>query len=128
MFYVHAEGGAVAEVVLDEVSLEGETSHLTRDLLGSVSLTTGKTGVPEDRQRYDPFGRRVDEQGLTTTATPDVPLGFTGHRHDDDLGLIDMKGRVYDPVLRRFLTPDPIVGDVLHGQSFNRYSYVLNNP
>jgi hypothetical protein len=39
-----------------------------------------------------------------------------------------MKGRIYDPQLGRFLTPDPIVGAPLYGQSWNPYSYVLNNP
>jgi RHS repeat-associated protein len=57
-----------------------------------------------------------------------VPLGFAGLRHDDDLGLVDMRGRVYDPTLRRFLTPDPHVTDPLWGQSYNRYSYVVNDP
>lgn len=128
VFYVQAEGGTIAEVVFDEGTTEEETRHLTRDLIGSVSLATGKNGALVERTLFDPFGRRVDEEGLTTSTLPEVPLGFTGHRHDDELGLIDMKGRIYDPVLRRFLTPDPIVGDVLYGQSFNRYSYVLNNP
>jgi hypothetical protein len=39
-----------------------------------------------------------------------------------------MGGRMYDPVLGRFLSPDPFVADVLDGQALNRYSYVLNNP
>jgi hypothetical protein len=39
-----------------------------------------------------------------------------------------MKGRIYDPKLGRFLTPDPIVPRPLFGQSWNGYSYVLNNP
>ena len=34
--------------------------------------------------------------------------GYTGHEHDDEFGLINMKGRIYDPEARRFLTPDPI--------------------
>jgi RHS repeat-associated protein len=50
------------------------------------------------------------------------------HRHDDELGLIDMRGRVYDPAQKRFLSPDPRVTDPLFGQNYNRYSYVLNNP
>jgi RHS repeat-associated protein len=60
--------------------------------------------------------------------TPAVEVGFTGHPHDDDLGLIDMRGRVYDPAIRRFLTPDPLVSFPLFGQAYNLYSYVLNNP
>jgi hypothetical protein len=39
-----------------------------------------------------------------------------------------MRGRVYDPALRRFITPDPHVTDPLDGQSYNRYSYVANDP
>ena len=39
-----------------------------------------------------------------------------------------MKGRILDPKLGRFLTTDPIVSAPLFGQSYNPYSYVLNNP
>jgi hypothetical protein len=39
-----------------------------------------------------------------------------------------MNGRVYDPVLARFMTPDPGVPYPFNLQSFNRYSYALNNP
>ena len=39
-----------------------------------------------------------------------------------------MNGRVYDPRLGRFLSPDPIVGDPTSSQSWNLYSYVGNNP
>jgi RHS repeat-associated protein len=44
------------------------------------------------------------------------------------LGLINMTGRIYDPALRRFLTPDPFVQAPLFSQSHNPYSYVWNNP
>jgi RHS repeat-associated protein len=53
----------------------------------------------------------------------DVRHGFTGHAHDDDLGLIDMRGRVYSPSTRQFLTPDP-----LGRLGASPYSYVRNNP
>lgn len=39
-----------------------------------------------------------------------------------------MNGRVYDPVLGRFLSADPNVDDARDAQGFNRYSYVGNNP
>src|SRR5262249_13331784 len=78
---------------------------------------------------YEPFGGRRDVDGSPSNVAPkDVPLGFTGQRHDDELGLIDFRGRVYDPEIRRFLTPDPHVTDPLGGQSYNRYSYVVNDP
>ena len=39
-----------------------------------------------------------------------------------------MNGRLYDPVLGRFLSPDPIVQFPGYSQSWNRYSYVFNSP
>ncbi len=41
---------------------------------------------------------------------------------------IDMGGRMYDPVLSRFLNPDIVVQFPENSQSYNRYSYALNNP
>ena len=39
-----------------------------------------------------------------------------------------MNARLYDPTLGRFLSPDPYVQAPDFTQSFNRYSYVFNNP
>ena len=39
-----------------------------------------------------------------------------------------MNGRLYDPQLGRFLSPDNYVQDPYNTQSFNRYGYVWNNP
>jgi len=54
--------------------------------------------------------------------------GFTGHEHLPQFGLINMNGRVYDPFLARFLSPDPYVQAPDYSQNFNRYSYCVNNP
>jgi len=62
--------------------------------------------------------------------------GFTGHacpeqsrrEHLPTFGLINMNGRVYDPFLARFLSPDPFVQAPGNNQNFNRYSYCVNNP
>ena len=39
-----------------------------------------------------------------------------------------MNGRLYDPKLGRFLSPDPYVQEPDNTQNFNRYSYCWNNP
>ena len=39
-----------------------------------------------------------------------------------------MNGRVYDPQIGRFLSADPHIQDPYNTQSYNRYSYVMNNP
>jgi RHS repeat-associated protein len=46
----------------------------------------------------------------------------------DDLGLVHMNGRIDDPLLGRFLSADVVVQFPGGLQSYNRYSYVRNNP
>src|SRR5262249_58131229 len=45
-----------------------------------------------------------------------------------DVGLVHLNGRVYDPLIGRMMSADPMVPDPLNGQAWNRYSYVINNP
>lgn len=54
--------------------------------------------------------------------------GYTGHEHMQTVGLINMNARIYDPIVRKFLSADNIVSDPFNTQSYDRYSYVLNNP
>ncbi|HOK99888.1 MAG TPA: RHS repeat-associated core domain-containing protein [Bacteroidales bacterium] len=60
--------------------------------------------------------------------TASTARGFTGHEHIDLFELVNMNGRVYDPILGMFLSPDNYVQDPTHSQSFNRNSYCLGNP
>ena len=83
------------------------------------------------RLSFDAHGkRRLADWTAGTPAAPDAetPRDFTGHEHLDSVGLIHMNGRVYDPTLGRFLSADPFVPNPTATQSFNRYSYVYNNP
>ncbi len=54
--------------------------------------------------------------------------GYTAHLHADGVGLIHMNGRMYDPILARFISADPLIQSPNNLQSLNRYSYVMNNP
>src|SRR5262249_37336203 len=81
---------------------------------------------------YEAYGKRRFPNG---TADPNCGLfgvttdrGFTAHEHLDELCLIHMNGRVYDPTLGRFMTADPTIQAPGNLQSYNRYSYVWNNP
>lgn len=51
-----------------------------------------------------------------------------GHEMLNEFNLINMNGRVYDPVLGRFLSPDKYVQEGDNSQNYNSYSYCLNNP
>ena len=80
---------------------------------------------------FDAFGRRRNPSNWTynnVPATYKFDRGYTGHEQLDQFGLINMNGRIYDPVLGRFLSPDIVVQDPAFTQSYNRYSYVVNNP
>jgi RHS repeat-associated protein len=55
-------------------------------------------------------------------------MGFTGHEQIESVGIVHMNGRLYDPVLGRMLNADPFIQAPGNSQSFNRYSYVINNP
>lgn len=57
-----------------------------------------------------------------------INRGYTGHEHFFEVGLIHMNGRMYDPKLGRFLSPDNFIQDPYNTQSFNRFGYVWNNP
>ena len=113
--------------------------YLHRDHLGSVEAVTDASGAELAVLGHDPYGERRDEDWtaqLTPTEVEElraehgerVSRGYTGHEHLDRTGLVHMNGRVYDPRLGRFLSPDPIVGDPTSSQSWNLYSYVRNNP
>jgi RHS repeat-associated protein len=85
---------------------------------------------------YDAWGQRRDAlsySGPPVDTAPggdaDVtPRGYTGHEMLDGLGLVHMNGRIYDPLLGRFLSGDLVVQYPDSLQSYNRYSYVRNNP
>jgi len=55
-------------------------------------------------------------------------VGFTGHIYDSDTGLTDMQARLYDPLIGRFLSTDPVAFNASSPFTFNRYAYANNNP
>ena len=127
VFHVHAQEGAIAQVVYSGSS--ETTLFVQSDALGSSALIMNQAGVEVERRFFDPFGQQVDQKGSPATpVATSITTGFTGHEHDDELGLVNMRGRLYDARQRRFLTPDPTIADPLFSQAYNRYSYVLNNP
>jgi len=101
--------------------------YVLNDNMGSVQIVTKEDDILNEWY-YTPWGGRVrvdDRVGYD----PDITdRGYTGHERLTALGLINMNGRIYDPTLARFLSPDPYVQAPDFSQSFNRYSYCLNNP
>ncbi|MGE0560037.1 MAG: RHS repeat-associated core domain-containing protein [Burkholderiales bacterium] len=135
-YYISAGGMSVAVHYAREnpnqTETTTETRYLHQDHLGSITLITNEAGGVTERLAYEAYGKRRYPAG---TDDPTNGLfgqvtdrGFTSHEHLDEIALIHMNGRVYDPVLGRFVTADPFLQDPGNLQSYNRYSYVLNNP
>ena len=121
-------------VYLDNLSESSFIAQGTRyfhtDHLGSISAVTNAAGNVVERFSYDAWGKRrattgADASGIKSSSTKH---GFTGHESLDTIGLVHMNGRVYDPVVGRFVSADPFIDGIKDLQGFNRYSYVLNNP
>ena len=134
-YFVRSDERVVA-VVTRKAGQAGQakTQFVHVDHLGSIDALTSAVagvGVVDERRSYDELGARRDviwSAPVPASFAPETSLGFTGHEPDAELGLVNMKGRMYDPKLGRFLTPDPIVAHPHFGQSWNPYSYVLNSP
>jgi RHS repeat-associated protein len=99
--------------------------YLLTDHLGSISAVANQAGELLEQQRYLPFGE--------VRAIPDSPIiatdfGYTFQRNLSGTGLMDYKSRMYSPQLGRFIQPDSIVPYPVFSQSWNRFSYVMNNP
>ncbi|MFT3914549.1 MAG: RHS repeat-associated core domain-containing protein [Anaeromyxobacteraceae bacterium] len=129
-YTVHGSERAVAIVTREEAG-PSATLYAHVDHLGSVDALSDEQGKLVEKRSYDAFGaRRNPDWGKPPPPSFSslTPHGFTWHESDDELGLVNMRGRMYDPKVGRFLTADPIVGDPGAGEQWNPYGYVGNNP
>ncbi|MDL2243174.1 hypothetical protein LJC25_05555, partial [Bacteroidales bacterium OttesenSCG-928-K03] len=108
--------------------------YLLKDHLGSIvkvlSINANNNVTALENFSYDVWGNRRNASNWSSsniTAPQYIFKGFTGHEHIDNFGLIHMKGRVYDPALGMFLSPDPYVQSMT-AMGFNRYMYCMGNP
>ncbi|MGI9246187.1 MAG: RHS repeat-associated core domain-containing protein [Steroidobacteraceae bacterium] len=126
--------GASTIVVSRNSDGTASTSYLLEDHLGSTDTVLDASGAQLHRQGYAAFGARRGANGSATVAPDWLGIantsrhGYTGHEMIDNLGLVHLGGRVYDPTLGRFLSADPLIGDIGDSQSVNPYAYVGNRP
>jgi RHS repeat-associated protein len=82
---------------------------------------------------YLPYGTENAPANFTSTCS--TRYKFTGYERDEETdynnlghGLDYAFARYYNPRLARFMSADPLAGDIADPQSLNRYAYVGNNP
>lgn len=112
------------------------SSHVVRhgyyDAQGSLIVLRTPTGSTTTRYAYDPWGASVDPNDWTKSVTAPEHIymrrGYTMHERLREFDLINMNGRVYDPAVAQFLSPDPYIQDAGNWLNYNRYAYCYNNP
>ncbi len=133
-----ATGRVVAEVFAERTALqenalwEHHKKFVHDDHLGSAHMISDREGTVEARVMYGPWGAARDgdtwNPSVNEADLDELPTGFTGHQPELDAGLINMRGRMYDPAVGRFMSVDPVIENVLEVGTWNAYSYVLNRP
>lgn len=123
-------------VVTQQDGQSDQTRYLLKDQLGSLIAIADEAGISQEKLNYDAWGKRrhldgdwMNEVEFFSFASSMVTnRGYTGHEHLNEVGLIHMNGRVFDPLIARFISADPIIQAPHDMQSYNRYAYVRNNP
>lgn len=96
--------------------------YVHKDHLGSWTTISNSNGIIEQETSFDAWGNCKKAGRLM------FDRGYTGHEHINGMGLINMNGRLYDPVTSSMLSPDNNIQLPDFSQNLNRYSYCINNP
>ena len=130
LFHVFAGNQQVCTFETNSVLYGGSNTtnvgyYYNEDSLNTSSALSDSSHNQIEVNVYFPFGR-------TQTATPQasfqVSRRFTGQVFDAESGLYYYNARYYDPELGRFIQPDTEIPDLSNPQSYNRYSYCVNDP
>ncbi|WP_151779963.1 polymorphic toxin type 47 domain-containing protein [Acinetobacter bereziniae] len=123
--------GVLPNSALAAIDKTGPYRYFHMDHLNSIEVITDAAGNPIERLSYDPWGKRRNVNGSES----DIEIegtkssrGYTSHEMLDNIALVHMNGRVYDPQIGRFISADPNIDGADDLQGYNRYAYVRNNP
>ena len=128
--YIFAPTGLCA--ILAKENGTESMNYIYTDYLGSINTVYNQTSntIIVDRN-YDAWGRERDAVTLNyiSSTTPEwLSRGFEGHEMLTDFALINMNGRVYDPVIGQFISADPVLQDENNCLNYNKYCFAFNNP
>ncbi|MBW7675116.1 RHS repeat-associated core domain-containing protein [Chryseobacterium chendengshani] len=116
----------------------GSYKFLHKDYIGSILAISDEAGNKLEQRHFDAWGNFthlqtgsgavITDKNIINTTSLLVDRGYTSHEHFAEVGIIHMNGRLYDPLLRRFLNADENIQDPYNTQNYNKYGYVMNNP
>ncbi|MCQ9639363.1 T6SS effector amidase Tae4 family protein, partial [Chryseobacterium sp. WG14] len=126
----------------DFTESSGSYKFLHKDYIGSILAISDEVGNKLEQRHFDAWGNfthlQIKNGAVITNALAIeetiqkygllLDRGYTSHEHFLEVSIIHMNGRLYDPLLRRFLNADENIQDSYNTQNYNKYGYVLNNP
>lgn len=127
-------GGDAYHAPVVAVTQGGVTTYyyVLRDYLGNITHVYNTSNSIAQEYSFDAWGRRRNPTNWSYDLTSQPELfadrGFTSHEYLKYFNLYNMNGRMYDPLVGRFISPDPFVQAPNMTQSMNRYTYCMNNP
>ena len=98
----------------------GAVSYYLKNAHGDIVYTLNDSRTKTATYKYSAWGETMDEYD-SNTSSPN-PIKYSGEYEDSESGMIYLRGRYYDPELRRFITEDPAK------DGLNWYAYCGNNP
>ncbi|MCU7843179.1 MAG: RHS domain-containing protein [Candidatus Thiodiazotropha sp. (ex Monitilora ramsayi)] len=111
-------------IVSTNIHAQSLVTYYHTDVLGSPIAATDDHGNDLWSERYQPYGERIDNEPESNRNK----IWYTGKPVDELTGLSYYGARYYDPVIGRFISPDPVGFTETSIHSFNRYTYSNNNP
>ncbi len=126
------------ERVVEDWGPAGGLSHRyfhndNQNTMGYITDDTLNPNVPNpvENELSDVFGQPRLASGAIDPNWGAADVSKRRYINQEDLTdaqLIDLNARVYDPLLAKFMSPDPVIADQDDSQSWNAYAYAHNNP
>ena len=122
-----SDGNVTDEIILGRQLLarkiNGSWYYYIYNAHGDVIGLADDSGSIVNTYKYTPWGEIRSE-----TETVDNPIKYAGEYYDDELGMIYLRARYYDPTVGRFISYDAEEGEISNPLDMNRYVYCRNNP
>jgi len=132
--YVYGNGQLISRADLLKLPVSGRivfqgSHYFHHDGLGSVVNLTDSVGKVKLTYDYDAFGEIIKEEGQVGWKKNRYTfIGGYGIQYDPASEFYYMVNRYYDFTSGRFITKDPVEGNIRLPISLHKYMYVYNNP
>jgi len=136
--YIYANGQRIARAAQTAPDRDGKVAavkltYFLTDTLGVTRVALSQTSDVVAAGFFAPFGEKIREKkaGHKGEGSGAESISYSDEIHDSETGLDTYHYRSYNPVLGRWMSPDPSsehFSRLSNPQTFNLYAYVVNDP